>query len=113
MNAGGMLQECQMGLFRGGRLNEGRCGLRGNHKIIIPPLLTFFFPTHTHTNHTQIYSQIPLEHSPLYDHQGGKFKGEFNPQLESGGYLQPLQMVLFTFFTRINVCEFEAPASCW
>ena len=49
MNAGGMLQECQMGLFRGGRLNEGRCGLRGNHKIIIPPLLTFFFPTHTHT----------------------------------------------------------------
>lgn len=69
MNAGGMLLECRMGLFRGGLLNEGRCGLEGNHRIIIPPLLTFFCPTHTHTDP---HTHIPVEHSPLYDHQGGK-----------------------------------------
>lgn len=97
MNAGGMLQECWTGLFRGGLLNEGRCGLRGNHRIIIPPLLTFFLPTHTHTvlrsTHTFLWNILRCTTI-----KGRKFKGEFNPQLGSGGYLQPSQMVLFTFY---------------
>lgn len=32
--------------------------------------LPFFYTTHTHR--TQIRTHIPVEHSPLYDHQGGK-----------------------------------------
>ena len=71
MNAGGMLQECQMGAFL-----EGRCGPGGNHRIIIPLLLTFFLPTHTHTHthalYTDPHTHIPVEHSPLYEHQGEK-----------------------------------------
>lgn len=56
MNAGGMLQECRTGLFRGGLLDESRCSLRGNHRIIIPPLLTFFPLQHTHTVYTDPYT---------------------------------------------------------
>lgn len=80
------------GFFRGGLLNEGRCGLGGNHRIIIPPLFTFPCPTRTHI-HTHA-----VEHSPFPPLTRESLKGEFNPQLGVGGYLQPLQMVLFTFY---------------
>lgn len=52
MNAGGMLQECRIGPFRGGPLNEGRCGPRGNHRIIIPTTAYLFLSTRmlTHTH---------------------------------------------------------------
>lgn len=64
MNASGMLQECRIGLFRGGLLSGGRCGLRGNHGIIIPSLLTFFFQ---HTCIKHFHRHILVER--------GKFKG--------------------------------------
>lgn len=65
MNAGGMRQECQMEVFRGGLLNEGRCGPRGNHRIIILLLHTFFSFQHTqykdpHTHSSGIFSTESL-----------------------------------------------------
>lgn len=59
MNAVGIFQECWMGLFKGSLLSKGRCGLEGNHRIIIPPLLAFSFPTHTHPHHTWIHTHKP------------------------------------------------------
>lgn len=90
----GIFQECWMGLFRGGLFNGGRCSPRGNHKIIIPSLLTYVPPTHTLK---PIHTHIPEERSRLWDHQGGNLKG-IDPPAGGHGYLQPLQMVLFTFY---------------
>lgn len=52
--------------------------------------LFFFFPTHTHGSaHTFQWNILRCT----------TIKGEkVNPQLENGGYLQPSQMVLFTFY---------------
>lgn len=103
MNAGGMLQECRMGLFRGGLLNEGRCGPGGNHRIIIPPLLTFFCPARTHTHtHTAFHrSRHTFQRNILRGttDEGRKFKGKFNPQLRSAG-LPPTCTDGFIYFLQ-------------
>lgn len=54
------------------------------------PFFFSFFPTHTHGSaHTFQWNILRCT----------TIKGEkVNPQLENGGYLQPSQMVLFTFY---------------
>lgn len=112
MNAGGMLQECQMGLFRGGLLNEGRCGPGGNHRIIIPPLLTFFFPRHTHTPYTDPHAHSSGTFSAVRPSRGESLRGNLTPSCGAVA-TSNLYRWFYLLFTRIYVCEFEAPASCW
>ena len=97
-----MLAECSRNVGRG--FLEEACSTRADvasgeitgssfHRC-----LPFSFQhAHTHTvlrsTHTFLWNILRCTTI-----KGRKFKGEFNPQLGSGGYLQPSQMVLFTFY---------------
>lgn len=98
MNASGMLLECWIRLFL-----EAACSTRAD---VAPREITgssfccylLRFPnTHRHTpSHRLTHSSGTF--SAVRPSRGEHLRGEFNPQLWRGGYLQPSQMVLFTFY---------------
>lgn len=112
MNASGMLQECRMRLFRGGLLSGGRCGLGGNHRIIIPSLLTFFsertcirhFHTHRHT--------FQWEGESLRDNLTPSCGARLPPTL-TDGFIYFLQGFMFVSLTLLPAAACTQEVKCY